>query len=157
MTVDQPFPLSIEFQLLQGEGRPTGKFCTPGCEVDFDGGQYPNHCLQGYEGPDHPLETWVAVEAIILGDSIVHHVVEGDTVLTYTNLKIGGDLSDGLDTVKFVTGEPLADGYVSVQAEWHDTQFQKIEVLNLCGCMDPKATNYKSYYIKDDKESCVYD
>lgn len=156
VTKDQPFPLSIEFQLLQGEGRPTGKFCTPACEIDFEGDQYPHHCQIGYEGPDHPLETWVQIEAIVFGDSLVHHVVEGDTTVTYTNLKIGGDQSEGLDTIRFVAGTPLAEGYISVQAESHDTQFRRIELLNLCGCMDKKAKNYKSYFVKDDTKSCVY-
>ncbi len=26
-----------------------------------------------------------------------------------------------------------------------------MELLNLVGCMDPKATNYKTYYEKDDR------
>lgn len=156
MTKDQPFPLSIEFQLLQGEGRPTGKFCTPGCEVDYEGEQYPNHCHNEYEGPEHPLETWVVAEAIVYGDSLVHHLVNGDIVETYTNLKIGGDMSAGLDTLQFKSGMPLSEGYISVQAEGHDTQFQKIEVLDLCGCMDSNAKNYKSYYMKNDPEDCIY-
>lgn len=156
MTLNQPFPLSIEFQLLQGINRPTGKFCTPACEVEYNGSQYPNHCLEDYEGPDHPLETWVSVEAIVFGDSLVHHVVNGDTVLTYTQLKIGGDMAGGLDTVRFVTGQPLSEGYIAIQAESHDTQFKNIEVLDLCGCMDPKAANYKSYFVKNDAASCVY-
>ena len=34
--------------------------------------------------------------------------------------------------------------------------FKKLELLDLCGCKDPKAKNYKSYYVKDKPESCVY-
>ena len=160
MAKDQPFPLSIEFQLLQGYvdeiGRATGRFCTPACEVDYEGSQYPYHCQVDYAGPVHPLETWVEVEAIVYGDSLVHHVVEGDTVVTYTNIRIGGDLSEGLNTDKFVSGNPLSDGYIALQAEGHDTQFKKIKILNLCGCMDAKAKNYKSYFVKDDPKVCKY-
>ena len=32
----------------------------------------------------------------------------------------------------------------------------KVELLNLKGCMDKKAKNFKSYFVKDDKASCRY-
>ena len=28
--------------------------------------------------------------AVVLGDSIIHHIIEGDTLLTYTKPQIGG-------------------------------------------------------------------
>jgi hypothetical protein len=31
-----------------------------------------------------------------------------------------------------------------------------VEVLNLVGCMDSKASNYKSYYVKADNSTCKY-
>jgi hypothetical protein len=31
-----------------------------------------------------------------------------------------------------------------------------VELLNLVGCMDQKARNYKSYFEKDDRASCRY-
>ena len=34
---------------------------------------------------------------------------------------------------------------------------RNIELLNLCGCTDPKATNYKSYYVKNDPKKCKFD
>mgnify|MGYP003298094115 CR=1 FL=1 len=30
----------------------------------------------------------------------------------------------------------------------------KIEILNLEGCIDPKASNYKPYFIKSDPAAC---
>jgi hypothetical protein len=29
-------------------------------------------------------------------------------------------------------------------------------LLDLCGCMDKKAKNYKSYFIKNNSMKCVY-
>jgi 6-pyruvoyltetrahydropterin/6-carboxytetrahydropterin synthase len=34
--------------------------------------------------------------------------------------------------------------------------FKDIKLLNLKGCMDKKAQNYKSYYLEMDKNSCKY-
>lgn len=54
------------------------------------------------------------------------------------------------------SGSVLTEGYIALQAESHAIDFKNIELLNLCGCMDRKAKNYKDYYIKDDPESCEY-
>jgi hypothetical protein len=35
-------------------------------------------------------------------------------------------------------------------------EFRKVEILNLVGCRDEKAKNYKSYYEVDDRASCRY-
>ena len=47
-------------------------------------------------------------------------------------------------------------GAIAVQAEGHPTEFRKIEVLNLAGCVDHKAANFKPYYVKADNTKCVY-
>jgi len=31
-----------------------------------------------------------------------------------------------------------------------------VELLNLAGCMDQNASNYKRYYVKSVPDSCVY-
>jgi len=50
----------------------------------------------------------------------------------------------------------MKEGSISLQAESHPTQFRKIELLNLKGCMDEKAINYKSYFVKEDNSLCKY-
>lgn len=45
-------------------------------------------------------------------------------------------------------GTPLSSGYIALQAESHAIEFRKVELLNLEGCMNPKCSHYKSYYIK---------
>ena len=52
--------------------------------------------------------------------------------------------------------EPLRKGYIALQAESHPVDFKNVELLDLCGCMDEKAKNYKSYYVKDDNTKCEY-
>jgi hypothetical protein len=53
-------------------------------------------------------------------------------------------------------GMPLKEGYIALQAESHPVDFRRIELLNLVGCTDQKAKNYKDYYIKSDTKQCKY-
>jgi hypothetical protein len=80
--------------------------------------------------------------------------VEGVKVLTYTKPQLGG----GVKTPIFAgrDGELLNEGYIALQAESHPTEFRKVELLNLVGCMDKKAKNYKAYFVKADNSQCKY-
>lgn len=154
ITKNQLFPISLEFQFLGGLGkgpRPTGSLCTPGTYVEMNGKDTMAHCINSssktYDG-----NQWVRVEAVVLGDSIIHHIVEGDTVLTYQQPKIGE--TDPRYKTAFLNeewqskiGSPLKEGYIALQAESHPIEFRKVELLNLKGCMNPKCEYYKSYYI----------
>ncbi|MFB0908489.1 MAG: DUF1080 domain-containing protein, partial [Spirosomataceae bacterium] len=53
-------------------------------------------------------------------------------------------------------GTALKEGYISLQAESHPIDFKGIELLNLKGCTDPKALNFKSYYLESDDAACTY-
>lgn len=167
--LDQDFPISLEMQYLGGLNageRTTGNLCTPGTIVDIKGKTTEEHCINStsktYNG-----DQWVSAEAIVLGDSIVYHLIEGDTVLVFTNPKIGGGYVGKSHTFKDgkVGGEDewmkkqntaLGSGYIALQAESHPIDFKNIQLLNLKGCMDPKAVNYKSYYVATDPTSCKY-
>jgi hypothetical protein len=157
MTLDQGFPMSIEFQLLGGNGkeeRPSGNLCTPGCHVTMNGEFFEPHCVNSTSKTYHG-EQWVTAEAIVYGDSIIYHVIAEDTVMTYSKPVVGGDLT-GLDTMAYPEGTRMTEGYISIQAESQGFDFRKIEVLDLCGCMDQKAKNYKAYFICSKAERCVY-
>lgn len=159
MTLNQDFPMSTEFQLLGGrdnDERPTGNLCTPGCHVHINGKLVEDHCIPHTKGVTYPLEKWINIEAVVLGDSIIHQIVETDTVISFTKPEIGGVL-EGLDKDKFKEGTPITEGYIAIQGESHDTEFRNIELLNLCGCKDKKALNYKSYYVKHNPSECIYD
>ena len=131
MLVEQPFPISIEAQFLGGgeEGdRPTANLCTPGTNVVIDGELVTQHCISS-TSETFRGEEWVNVELIVLGDSIVHHLVNGDTVLTYMQPQIGGGgLPEGFP---LLDGTLLSSGYISLQAESHPFQFRKVELLDL--------------------------
>lgn len=158
MGKDQDFPISIEVQLLGGNGtdeRTTANLCTPGTNVVLDGELYEPHCINS-ESKTYHGDQWVRVEVLVLGDSIIKHIVEGDTVLVYEKPQIGGEAVDHYDPMIKQDGKLLKEGYIALQAESHPTEFRKIAVLPLVGCTDPKASNYKSYYLKSDNSRCKY-
>jgi len=133
MGKDQDFPISIEGQLLGGLGtgeRTTANLCTPGTNVYMADTLFTPHCINSssetYDG-----DQWVRAEFIVLADSIIHHIVEGDTVLTYTKPQIGGgSVSNFQEGVK-EDGKLLTEGYISLQSESHPIQFRKVEIMEL--------------------------
>lgn len=157
MLKDQDFPISIEVQLLGGLGdgkpRTTVNLCTPGSNVVYRGKLHTAHCTNStsktYDG-----EQWVRVEVDVRGDEVVKHIAEGVTVLEYTKPQIGGGNVAPVDPAIKVDGTPMTGGYISIQAETAPTDFRKIEVLNLEGCMDPKSPKYKAYFVKADPRAC---
>ena len=158
MGLDQDFPISIEVQLLGGTGtgeRPTANLCTPGTNVVMKGGLFEPHCVSSTSKTYHG-DQWVNVDVIVLGDSLFTHIVEGETVLEYTHPQIGGGNVGGHNNILKKDGQALTKGYIAIQGESHPTEFRKIQVLNLEGCMDKDAKNYKSYFIKNKNSSCRY-
>jgi hypothetical protein len=166
---DQDFPISLEMQLLGGLGngpRHTGNLCTPGTIVDIDEKIQNAHCIDS-KSKTYDGDQWVKAEAIVIGSKVVHHLIEGDTVLSFQNPKIGGGflgkpynfatdkVKDGEEWTK-KDGTLLGEGYIAMQAESHAIDFKNIELLNLKGCMDKKALNFKSYYLEPDNSTCKY-
>lgn len=133
MGLEQDFPISLEAQLLggreQGE-RPTMNLCTPGSNVGIGGELRTEHCINSTSRTFRG-DGWITVEVVVRGDSIVHHIVEGDTVLTYSGLQMGGGAISGYDPGVYKEGQPMASGYIAIQAESHPTEFRKIELLEL--------------------------
>ena len=158
MRREQDFPISIEVQLLGGRetgDRPTANVCTPGTEIEMNGKIVPSHCLNStsktYRG-----DQWVRVEAEVLGSEQITHRVGGQAVLTYQKPQIGGGSVSNFDPAAKKDGMLLSEGYISLQGESHPIEFRKVELLNLMGCMDRKASNYKSYFVKADNTQCRY-
>ncbi len=159
MGKDQNFPISIEVQLLGGTGegeRTTANLCTPGTHVVFAGRLETRHCTQSQSKTYHG-EQWVRAEVMALSGAVIRHMLEGETVLEYELPQTGGGNIRGHDpgTVR-AAGELLDGGYISLQSESHPVEFRKVELLNLAGCMDPEAANYKSYYVKSEPAACRY-
>jgi hypothetical protein len=159
MVRDQDFPISIEVQLLGGLGdgqpRPTANLCTPGTHVVMNGQLFTAHCVNStsktYDG-----DQWVRVEVEVHGGELIRHIVDGQTVLEYTRPQIGGGQVSPVDPKVKVDGTPLTGGFIAIQAETGPTDFRKLALLNLEGCTDPKATNYRSYFVKSVPKSCRY-
>jgi 3-keto-disaccharide hydrolase len=159
MRKDQDFPISIEVQLLGGRGdgkpRPTANLCTPGTNVVMDGKLVTTHCVDStsktFDGDE-----WVRVEVEVHGDGVITHKVNGETVLSYEKPQIGGGNVSGYDPAVKKDGALLASGSISLQSESHPVEFRKVELLNLVGCTDRKATNWKSYYEVSDPAACRY-
>jgi hypothetical protein len=158
MGKDQDFPISIEVQFLGGLGsaeRSTANLCTPGTNVVMNGNLVTQHCINSSSKTYHG-DQWVRVEVHVQGDSVIKHVIEGKTVLTYEKPQIGGGSVNNFNPAVKQDGAMLTEGYIALQAESHPVEFRKVELLNLAGCSDPKAKNYKSYYVKSDSSKCRY-
>jgi len=91
---------------------------------------------------------------LVHGGDVIKHMVEGATVLEYQHPQIGGGAASPTDPAVKVDGTPLTGGYIALQAETAPIDFRKVELLNLEGCMDSKAANFKSYYVKSNPSMC---
>lgn len=167
---NQGFPVSLEMQFLASDTsrkRTTGNLCTPGTYVKMNGKPVFDHCINS-SSENYMADKWVSAEAVVYGDSLIYHIIEGDTVLTYSQPKIGGGFIStalpwasfgfGADSMAWTqkAGTALNTGYIALQAESHPLEFRKVELLNLEGCMDKNALNYKPYFIKADNSRCRY-
>lgn len=133
MGLKQDFPISLEMQLLGGDGqhdRHTANLCTPGTNVVMDGKLFTPHCIDSKSKTYHG-DQWVRAEALVLGDSLVHHIVEGDTVLTYTKPQIGGGNVSEFDPAQKKNGQLLKAGYISLQSESHPVEFRRVVLFDL--------------------------
>ena len=133
MAVDQDFPVSIEGQLLGGNGndpRTTANVCTPGTNVVIDGELVTNHCINSSSKTFHG-DQWVTVEVEVLGSESIKQYVNGELVFELTEPQL--DPRDE-DAQKLITDENnllISKGYISLQAESHPIHFRKIEVMEL--------------------------
>lgn len=158
MPVGQDFPISVEFQFLgglsDGRARPTGSMCSPGTHVVFRGRLDETHCIQG-EAPTIDGDRWVTAEALVLGGERIVHLIDGEPVIEYGGIVYGGGVVSGHRPEMKPDGEPLERGYIALQSEGHPIQFRRVELLNLKGCMDPGARNYRSHYVEPDPAACA--
>lgn len=132
MSVDQEFPVSIEVQLLGGNGREertTANLCTPGTHVVMDGRLIRRHCTSSTSKTYHG-DQWVTVEIEVRGNEIIRHKIDGRTVLEYTQPQL--DESDRAAQPLIKNGNVMIDGgYISLQSESHPVEFRKVELLKL--------------------------
>lgn len=132
---DQPFPISIEIQLLNGEdggGRSTGNICTPGTNVEVDGKRVTTHCIQSSSRP-YSGENWVHVEIEVRSGRSTTVEVDGIRVAQFDKPELDPTdltampvyLAAGANSVA------LTSGYISLQGEGHPIDFRRIEIREL--------------------------
>lgn len=131
MLLDQGFPVSLEAQLLGGNGkdeRPTGNLCTPGMHVYIGDEFVTQHCITSTSRTIHD-ESWVPFELVVMGGDEIHHIVHGDTVMSYHSPEIGGDFLPV--NFNLEPGTKVDRGFISLQSESHPIEFRNIQVLIL--------------------------
>jgi len=134
MLKEQDWPISIEMQFLGGLGdgkpRPTGNMCSPGTNVVYKGKIADSHCLNStsktYDG-----DQWVRAELIVLGDSLITHIINRDTVLQYSKPQIGGGVANNYDPKIKIDGKLLKEGFIALQSEGQPIDFRKVELKDL--------------------------
>ncbi len=133
MELDQDFPTSIEVQLLGGDGenkRATMNLCTPGTNVVMNGELLERHCTTSKSETYHG-DQWVSVEVEVRGGEVIRHFVDGEEVMHYEKPQL--DPKDKyFEKLLPADGNLIiSKGTISLQAESHNTDFRKIELLVL--------------------------
>ena len=96
------------------------------------------HCLNSRSKTYHG-EQWVRVEVMVLGDSLIKHIVNGDTVFEYSKPQIGGGVVSNFDSTAKPDGKLLSSGYIALQSESHPIDFRKVEIRDLARCGTPSC------------------
>ncbi|MDP0491530.1 MAG: DUF1080 domain-containing protein [Verrucomicrobiota bacterium JB023] len=120
MEKDQSFPVSIEGQLLGGDGekkRPTSNVCTPGTQIVQQGEVIKAHCITSTSETFHG-DQWVTAEFEVHGSEKVIHRVNGEVVFEY-------------EYPQADDGTLIEKGTISLQAESSPIDFRKIEIKEL--------------------------
>lgn len=159
MLKEQDWPISVEMQFLagieRGKKRPTGNMCSPGTSIVYEGKLNEQHCISSSSETFYG-DQWVKADLIVLGDSLVQHLINDKIVMEYSKPQIGGGVANRYDPKYKVDGKILTQGHIALQSEGQPIDFKNVKLMNLEGCMDAKAMNYGSHYIKSKPETCRY-
>lgn len=134
MPKEQDWPISVEFQMLGGLGdgkpRPTGNMCSPGTNVVYNGKLDETHCINS-KSKTYDGDQWVKAEIIVLGDSLITHIINGENVLQYSKPQIGGGVVNRFDPAIKVDGKLLKSGFIALQSEGQPVDFRNIQLKDL--------------------------
>ena len=133
MEVNQDFPVSIEVQLLGGNGkdeRPNLNVCTPGTNIVLNDSLWTQHCTNSTSKTYHG-DQWVTVEVEVQGDSIIKHMIDGQVVMQYSKPQLDPRDPNFQKLLPPDKNIMLSKGSISLQAESHPVDFRKVELLNL--------------------------
>ncbi len=131
---DQDFPISIEIQLLGGNGsddRTTANMCSPYTHIEVDGKVEKRHCINSDSETYHG-DQWVTVEVEVRGNDSIKHFINGELVMEYQHPQLDPKKDESKKVIDERNGDRmLSSGYISLQSESHPVQFRKIEIMAL--------------------------
>lgn len=133
MMLDQKFPVSIEVQLLGGNGqdlRSTANVCSPSTNYVHRGNLITKHCTNSSSNTFHG-DQWVQLEIEVHGHEVIRNRINGELVFEYSKPQLDAADSYALDLMNSGTSMFLSGGYISLQAESHPTEFRHIQLLPL--------------------------
>ncbi|MEE9395117.1 MAG: DUF1080 domain-containing protein [Planctomycetota bacterium] len=134
MGQDQNFPVSIEVQLLGGDGtneRHTHNLCTPGTHVVMNDKLIKRHCSDSNSKTYHG-DQWVKVRTEVHGHGLIRHLIDGKVVLEYEQSQLDDNDADAKKLIATRSGERrLSGGTISLQAESHPCEFRNIRLKRL--------------------------
>lgn len=133
MTKDQRFPVSIEVQLLGGDGtrsRPNANLCTPGTHVVMAGQLITQHCINSTSDTYHG-DQWVMVEVEVRGGRLIRHKLDGRTVIEYSQPQLDDRDADARRLLEAGVERMLTGGTISLQSESHPVEFRRVELREL--------------------------
>jgi hypothetical protein len=133
MGLDQDFPVSIEVQLLAGQGdekRTTGNLCTPGTHVVLDGKLHTPHVTNSTSNT-YPVGEWVTAEVEVHGGKVIRHKINGETVLEYSGSQLDPKDADAKRLLEAGASQAVTGGTISLQSESHPVEFRKVELKRL--------------------------
>lgn len=128
----QEFPVSIEAQMLGGNGkdpRHTANICTPGTHIVMDGKLITRPCTDS-NSPTFAGDQWVTMELEVDGGDVIRHLVNGEVVLEYEKPQL--DPGDADARALLGDRDPLlTEGYFAIQSESHPLDVRKVELMKL--------------------------
>lgn len=133
VTLDQEFPVSIEAQMLGGNGvdeRPNGNVCSPGTHIVMRGELVTIHCNNSSSSTNHG-DDWVTMEIEVKGSESVKHWINGVLVLEYSGIQLDPTDPDAQALLANGADIPLGAGHIAMQAETAPIEFRRIELLPL--------------------------
>lgn len=130
---DQNFPVSIEVQLLGGNGREprhNANVCTPGTHIVLGGRLHTPHCTES-TSETYPGDQWVTVEVEVHAGRLIRHKLGGKTVLEYSEPQLDERDPDARRLLAAGAEKMLTAGTISLQSESAPTEFRKVELREL--------------------------
>lgn len=131
MQIEQDFPVSIEFQLLGSDStreQVTGSVCTPGTNIVIEDELILDHCTQS-NSKIYMDDQWVTAEVEVRGNEIIKHIINGDTVMVYSQPQLDNRDEYFDKMVALNEGNiQLSKGTISLQSEGHPCDFRNLRI-----------------------------